>query len=122
MLVYKKIESRLAIKETGLKEASHYCVIGSGLSSLAEAELIDGLSYIIEQVHAGTDPVNEPALFNVYKIVSCEGYADDNLVFLKKVGYSNGEKVVEYKANWTEEDVKQISVTTTKTVAITDLE
>ena len=121
MLVYRKITTRNVIKETGLKEASHYYALTASLT-LEEAELTGGLSYILEQVIAGNDPKTEPALFNVYKIVSCTGYAAGDLVFLKKVGYSNGEKVVEYTAGWTEEDAKQISVTTTKTVAITDLE
>lgn len=119
MLVYKKIETRDVIGETGLKEASHYYALTSSLT-LAEAELTKGLSHIIEDVKE--DAANKkPAVFNVYKIVSSTGYSVDDLVFLKKVGYSNGTKVVPYKDDWSEAEAKQISVTTSKTVTIADL-
>lgn len=121
MLVYNKIETRNVIKETGLKEASHYYALTASLT-LTAADLAGGLSHIIEKVIAGSDPTTEPALFNVYKIVSCTGHAAGSLVFLKKVGYSNGTKVVAYSEGWTEEDAQQISVVTSKTVTIEDLE
>lgn len=120
MLVYKKITNRNVIEETGLKEASHYYALTDAID-LSATELTKGLSHIIEQVPEGSDPKTEPALFNVYKIISSTGYATGDLVFLKKVGYSNGTKVVAYKDGWSEKDAQQISVTTSKTIAITKL-
>lgn len=120
MLVYEIVSTRSAIKETGLKEASHYYTLTSS-PIVTEEKLSKGLSHIMEQVDAGADPTAQPAVFNIYKIVTCTGYTEGAFVFLKKVGYYNGEKVVKYDAEWTVEDAQQIVVTTTKTVAISAL-
>lgn len=121
MLVYNEIATRNVIKATDFQEASHCYVLTASLTLTAE-DLAGGLSHVIENVPAGSDPKSEPKLFNVYKIMSCTGHAAGDVVFLKKVGYSNGTKVVEYAEDWSEEDAQQISVTTSTTVAITDLE
>lgn len=123
MLVYELIETRDVIKPTNLNEASHYYEIDEDLPTVTQTSIDNGLGYIIEDVDAVTTGTLKPAVFNVYKIISFTGNGSTagNLVFLKKVGYKNGEKIVEYASDWSEEDAQQIVVTTTKTVAISDL-
>jgi hypothetical protein len=123
MLVYEEITARDTIKSTNLNEASHYYEYSSSTPTVTQTSIHNGLGYIIENVEE--DKTNsKPAVFNVYKIISHtgDGKTAGNLIFLKKVGYKNGEKVVEYEENWSEENAQKISVTTTKTVAITDIE
>lgn len=123
MLIYEKIETRDVIKPTNLNEASHYYEYSTSTPAVTDTSISKGLGYIIEDVEEVTSGSPKPAVFNVYKIISHTGTGSTagDLIFLKKVGYSNGEKVVEYAENWSEESAKQISVTTTKTVAITDI-
>lgn len=122
MLVYGQITARDTIKSTNLSEASHYYEYSTSTYAVTDTSISKGLEYIIENV--AEDKTNsKPAVFNVYKIISHTGTGSTvgDLIFLKKVGYSNGTKVVAYKTDWKEEEAKQISVTVTKTVTIADL-
>lgn len=124
MLVYELIDTRDVIKPTNLNEASHYYEYEADETpEVTDTSISKGLGYIIENV-AEDKSNNKPAVFNVYKIISHTGTGSTagDLIFLKKVGYKNGEKVVEYAEDWSEENAQKISVTTTKTVSITDIE